>query len=92
MRYVVAIQFTLHVLPEHKPVHHHTWGAVLMAACEAELCFPVLLGLEEQTCRRSDVSQLLQTSRLPAPTLGSASLWSSGLPTSRGGSAWARSC
>lgn len=39
MQYVVMIQFTLHVLPEHKPVHHQTWGAVLIAACKSGLFF-----------------------------------------------------
>lgn len=37
MQYVVMIHFTLHVLPENKPLHHQTWGVVLMAACESQL-------------------------------------------------------
>lgn len=91
MRYDVMIRFTLLVLPENKPLHHHTWGAALVAACESQLFFQTFSVWRSRSERRSDVSQLLQTSRLPVPTPGSASLWSGGLPTSRGGSPWARS-
>lgn len=48
MRYDVMIRFTLLVLPENKPLHHQTWGAALVAACESQLFFPDLLGLEKQ--------------------------------------------
>lgn len=35
MTYVVAIQFTLHVLPENKPVYHQTSVTALVDACKS---------------------------------------------------------
>lgn len=35
MKYMVVIQFTLHVLPEKEPIYHHTAVMALMDACKS---------------------------------------------------------
>lgn len=39
MQYILMIQFTLHVLPENKPVYHQTSVTALLDACKSLTLF-----------------------------------------------------
>lgn len=84
MQYSLVVQFTLHVVPEEEPFYHQTSVVALLDACKSPASVDLLGPSSQMIFSGSDVSQLLRTSTLPVPSLGSASRWSTGLSTTGG--------